>query len=231
MIDLFDSRAAHPMLIGMSGEAFDSPDFTFELKLDGERCLAYLEKGDAVLVNKRGSLLLQKVPELAHVGKQVKKRCILDCELCVFDDGKPDFSLIQRRVLSGDRWRIARLSALNPACLVAFDILYCGDRPLTSVPLYERKQILRGCLSESELLSLSRETPENGRALYRAACENGLEGIVAKRTCSLYHMGARTREWIKIKNLMDEDFAVCGYELSPPTASLVCGRFDGARFT
>lgn len=72
------------MLIGASGDAFDSADYIYELKWDGERCIAYLDpKTGTELRNKRNLKMLSKVPELTHLHKQVKARCILDGELII----------------------------------------------------------------------------------------------------------------------------------------------------
>jgi len=80
-MNLFESKVIKPMLIGENQEAFDSPDYIYELKLDGERCIAYLDKEVTELRNKRNVKMLTKVPELANIHKQVKKRCILDGEI------------------------------------------------------------------------------------------------------------------------------------------------------
>ncbi len=55
------------MLIGAEGEAFDSPEYLYELKLDGERCVAYLDEGGMDLRNKRNLKMLPKIPELSHL--------------------------------------------------------------------------------------------------------------------------------------------------------------------
>ena len=81
MTDMFASRSARPMLIGRIAQPFDDPDSLFELKLDGERCLAYLDETGAALVNRRGFSLLPRLPELAAIHRQAKARCILDGEL------------------------------------------------------------------------------------------------------------------------------------------------------
>lgn len=88
------------MLIGTEGEPFDSPDYIYELKVDGERCVAYLDPQTGTdLRNKRNLKVLPKVPELAALHENVSRRCILDGELAVITDGKPDFFAIQRRSL------------------------------------------------------------------------------------------------------------------------------------
>ena len=102
MRDLFDARAASTMLIGKESEPFDDPECLFELKLDGERCLAYLDGNSVELRNKRGNLLLPKFRELEDINKQVNGRCILDGELAVLVGGKPSFhTLLSRIMMSG----------------------------------------------------------------------------------------------------------------------------------
>ena len=91
MMDLFDSKNIKPMLIGKEMAPFDDPNYIYELKWDGERCVAYLEPGrPPELRNKRNVRMLSKVPELAVISKQVKKRCILDGELFILKDSRLD---------------------------------------------------------------------------------------------------------------------------------------------
>lgn len=132
-MDLFDKKDIKPMLIGEMTDAFDSPDFIYELKLDGERCLAYLDpKGSTELRNKRNVKMLLKVPELSEIHRQVKCRCILDGELIVIKNGKPDFFEIQRRSLTSNEFKIHLQTQKYPASFTAFDILYYKDHDVTS---------------------------------------------------------------------------------------------------
>lgn len=63
-MDLFDQKNIKPMLIGSEGEPFDSSEYIYELKLDGERCMVYLDETGADLCNKRNIRILPKVPEI-----------------------------------------------------------------------------------------------------------------------------------------------------------------------
>ena len=212
MGDLFVEKAIKPMLIGVEGDAFDSPDYLYELKLDGIRCIAYLDRNGTDLRNKRSLKLLAKVPELSEIHRQVKCRCILDGELAIIKDGKPDFSLIQRRSLMSNPLKIQLAAQQNPACFTAFDILYHNDRPVTDLPLTERKQLLQSVVEEeSPRFAMSRYIEQRGQAFYQLAKEQELEGIVAKRKDSRYYFDKRTKDWIKCKYLKDDDFVVCGY--------------------
>lgn len=212
MSDLFDEKSVKPMLIGAEGEAFDSPEHLYELKLDGERCIAYLDGRGTELRNKRNMRMLPKVPELADIHTQVGCRCILDGELAVIRDGKPDFYEIQRRSLMSNPLKIELASKQNPACFTAFDLLYFEDHAVTDLPLTQRKELLRQAVrTESARLAVSRVVEHSGAAFYKLAEQQGLEGIVAKRKDSKYYQDKRTKDWIKCKNLKDEDYVVCGY--------------------
>lgn len=229
MSDLFAEKNVKPMLIAREEPAFDSPEFLYELKFDGERCIAYLDSNQGTeLRNKRNEKMLPKVPELKDIHRQVRRRCILDGELAVLKDGRPDFSQIQRRSLMSNPLKIQLASAQYPASFVAFDVLYDTDHSVCHLPLIERKQLLSEIISqETSLLSLSRFIEEKGIAFYHTVEKQDLEGIVAKRKDSSYHMGERTKNWVKCKNLKDEDFVICGYIYKQENlVSLVLGQYN-----
>lgn len=229
MMDIFEGKYIKPMLIGEMQEAFDSPDYIYELKLDGERCVAYLDKAEGtILRNKRNLNMLIKVPELSEIHKQVKCRCILDGELLVIKDGKPDFSEIQRRSLMSNMFKIQLASSKLPASFIAFDILYYKDHELTDLPLMERKKLLEKTIIENDRIAISRYIDTRGVEYYHLTEQNQLEGIVAKRKDSKYYFDKRTKDWIKIKNLQDDDFVVCGYILKGKgVTSTVLGQYLG----
>ena len=229
-MDLFEDRNAKPMLVGAEGDAFDDPAYIFELKLDGERCLAYLDpKSGTELRNKRSVRMLPKVPELSEIHKQVNRRCVLDGELMVMVDGVPSFFEIQRRSLMSNRFKIELAAAKYPACFTAYDILYYDGEQVTDLPLSERKVLLKKVIkSENDRLAVSRIIDGQGTALYQLAEQRNLEGVIAKRRDSRYYPGKRTKDWIKIKNLQDDDFVVCGYILKAEhVTSLVLGQYRG----
>lgn len=193
-MDIFDQKGLHPMLISEMREPFDDADYLFELKLDGERCIAYLDDSGTVLQNKRALNLNARYPELTEIHKAAKKKCILDGELAILVDGKPDFSQVQRRSLLSNRFKIQMSMQSYPACFTAFDILYYQDHPVMDCPLEERKSLLEKSVSENGTLALSRYIEQSGIALYDIAAQQGLEGVVAKRKDSLYFPGKRTKD-------------------------------------
>lgn len=212
MADIWETKNIKPMLIGTEGEPFDSDKYIYELKFDGERCIAYLDNEKTVLKNKRNVLMLPKVPELAEIHKNVNVRCILDGELAVIKDGKPNFFEIQKRSMMSNPIKIEMAAKKYPACFTAFDILYYEDRQVTDLTLTERKEFLQKAVkSEDSRFAVSRHIEKNGTAFYNLAKQQELEGIVAKRKDSKYYLDRRTKDWIKIKYLKDDDFIVLGY--------------------
>jgi len=163
------------MLIAEERPAFDSPDWIYELKLDGIRCVAYLDKSGATLRNKRNKDVTAIYPELGLIHKQAKKRCILDGEVFVLREGRTDFFEMQRRALMGNKFRIDLAAAKLPVSLVAFDLLYHDDEQITERTLMERKKLLDKTISESERLAVSRHIEQRGGALYEAAEKQGHE--------------------------------------------------------
>ena len=228
MSDLFDEKNISPMLL-YETQPFDDKDYIYELKLDGIRCLAYIDAKSVNLRNKRNKDVTAIYPELAEMNKCVKKRVILDGELVVLDkDGKPDFYALQRRSLMADSFKIG-LSARNaPVQFVAYDIIYFDGQDLTDKPLTERKAILSKAVKEGYNLSVSRYIEEMGTAFFEIAKAQELEGIVAKRKGGLYHIGKRTRDWLKIKVMQDEDLLVLGYQPDEDgkVKDLILGYYD-----
>ncbi|MBU3159864.1 DNA ligase [Clostridium frigoris] len=227
-MDLFDIKGIKPMLIGEMQDAFDSPSYIYELKLDGHRCIVYLDNDSTDIRNKRDVKLISKVPELSNIHKQVKKRCILDGELIVIKDGKPDFFEIQRRSVLGNTFKIQLAAAKLPATFTAFDILYYDDHQVMDLPLMQRKKLLEKVVKENERIAISRYIKQQGIQFYKLAKQNELEGIVAKRKDSKYYQDKKTKDWIKIKYLLDDDFVVCGYILKRKgVISIVLGQYSG----
>lgn len=212
MSDLFQDKNIAPMLMH-SATPFDDADYIYELKLDGVRCIAYLENGTAIFRNKRNKDVTAHFPELKMIGKCAAARCILDGELICTKDGAPDFFAVQKRLLTNDKFKIELLSK-RAAQFVAYDILYVKNKALLTTEQIERKAILERTVTEGEGLSVSRFIEREGVAFFNLAKSRGLEGVVAKRKSGLYHLGKRTRDWQKFKVLLDEDLIVCGYKLS-----------------
>jgi bifunctional non-homologous end joining protein LigD len=203
------------MLAFISGP-FDSPDFCFEIKFDGTRCIAYIdkEKKSVKFLNRRLKFFQDNYPELQDIWKDVNaKRVILDGELVVFEKGKPNFYKLAEREHTGEKLRIKFLSEISPATYVVFDILHKDGKDLINLPLIERKKILEKTVKESERVLLSAYIIGKGKKFFEEARKRGLEGVMAKRLNSTYQLNKRSKDWLKIKYLKTLDCVICGYTL------------------
>lgn len=229
-MDLFQDKNISPMLIAQMWEPFDDPEWIYELKLDGCRCIAYLEQDRVILRNKRNMELLPRFIELKDIYKQINNKCILDGELVVMVNGVPDFYELQKRTLLSSHTRIELGAKRLPASFVAYDCLQAGGKVLVDMPLLERKHILEKCINENERIAVSRYIQEKGTQLFQLTVEKELEGVVAKKVSSLYYQGKRTKDWIKFKRMADKDFIICGYEKGK-AISLILGEYKEGDLT
>lgn len=227
-MNLFEKRDIKAMLISEEKEAFDDENFIYELKLDGIRCLAYIDKNSVDLRNKRNDKVLFRYPELNDIYKQLNcENAILDGEIFILKDNKTDFYEMQRRSLMSDKFKIELSSKKLPVSFSAFDILYINNEQLTDLPLIKRKEILQNTIMENDRISITRHIEKEGIKLFELTTKNELEGIVAKKKDSKYYFGKRTKDWIKIKNFEDDDFVICGYiEKESNITSIVIAKYN-----
>lgn len=214
-MDIFDSKTIKPMQINEAKTPFNSQDWIYELKLDGVRCLAYLNSSRTDLRSKIAQPLLPRFPELDNLHFQSNEKCILDGELIVIKNGVPDFFELQRRLIQSPYSQQSRLTPFQPASFVAYDILYYKDHLVTDLPLMERKQILEQLLYETVDLAISRYTEECGKELFQLALKEKLEGVVAKRKDSHYTMNEPTNAWVKFQKNPTKKYVICGILWAP----------------
>jgi bifunctional non-homologous end joining protein LigD len=200
-----------PMLAKTAREPFDSEEYLFELKWDGTRCIALIDGQRIKLQNRRLRDITYRYPEFKNLTGSIKsKALVLDGEIVVFYNGKPDFEKLQTREQIEDRQKINLLSTLTPATYVVFDILYLKNQSLMKLPLMERKRILKEVINLSEHIVIS-EDYNYGKRLFYEALKRGFEGIMAKQKKSPYLIGKRSEYWLKIKKSSDIDAVVCGF--------------------
>jgi len=133
---------------------------------------------------------------------------------------------MQRRALMSNKFKIDLAVAKLPVSFTAFDILYLDGKQLTDLPLMERKKLLEETVVETSRIAVSRYIEQKGVAFYTLAEQNELEGVVAKRKNSKYYFDKRTKDWIKIKRLLEDDFVVCGYiHKDKGITSIVIGQY------
>jgi DNA ligase D-like protein (predicted ligase) len=187
------------MLAALGSEPFDSPEFRFEVKWDGFRCVAFLESATR-LQSRRLHDLTGRYPELADLHLAVRGQpAVLDGEIVALSRGRPDFAALLRRGRSSGRTRPKADAASPPVTFIAFDLLYWRGQSIMAYPLHRRQALLGEAVSETDVLVLSRPAEEEGVAYCRAVFAWGLEGVMAKRVESPYRPGRRTRDWLKLK--------------------------------
>lgn len=200
-----------PMLATLAPEAFDDPAWLFEPKWDGIRALAFCSE-DTRLMSRNDRDITVAYPELHRIHDHVVALdAVLDGEIVAFDEGVPSFQRLQQRMHLRDQARIERMTAQIPVVFMAFDLLSMDGRALTGAELGERRRMLEEAVVPDEWLQLSPIVDEAGIALFAASAEQGLEGIMAKRKVSLYHPGARSRDWLKVKVTFDADVVIAGW--------------------
>jgi DNA ligase D-like protein (predicted ligase)/DNA ligase D-like protein (predicted 3'-phosphoesterase) len=156
---------------------------------------------------------------------------VVDGEIVVMREGKPDFQALLKRGQAVSKGEIQRQANRAPATYVVFDILEKDGKPLTSLPLVERKKILADSLKEGTNVLLSDFIEEKGEAYFKSAIKKGLEGVVAKKKDSHYEEGLRTGSWLKIKKLKTCDCVIFGYTRGTETreatfGALLLGLYD-----
>ncbi|HET9115592.1 MAG TPA: DNA ligase D [Gaiellaceae bacterium] len=217
------ARVYEPMLATLTGELPLGEGWEFEPKWDGYRALAYVRGGEAKLFSRRGNDLTQR---FAPVAKELVKALrtpdvVVDGEVVALDeDGKPSFSAMQQ-----GSTRLA---------YEVFDVLEADGEALVGLTLTERRARLEKLLARNPVVQLSGSF-QDGEALLEAAREQGLEGVMAKRSASRYLEGRRTRDWLKIKTHGRQEFVICGYtkgqgRRSGSFGSLVLGVHRGEQW-
>lgn len=222
-----------PMLATVGGEAYDDPAWAFEPKWDGIRAIAICDASSTTLVSRNRRDITPAYPELQGLHLQLAALdAMVDGEIVAFEDGKPSFQVLQRRMHVRDSKQIERLIKEIPVTFMAFDLIYADESDLTGLTYQERRERLEAILVPSKIVQLSPAVIGDGVALYEAAAEQHLEGIVAKRLGSSYAPGDRSRDWVKIKTSADADVVIVGWSegsgaRSGTIGSLVMGLYEG----
>src|SRR4051812_10253489 len=189
-----------PMLASLEQNVPHGEGWTYEVKFDGFRALAYVRGGECKLVSRNDNDLTGRFPDVAKaIVKAVKSpHAVVDGEVTRIDPaGKTSFSELQQ--------------GTGPLVYYAFDLLELDGEPLVDEPLRERKERLRALLDGRVKSVAYSEDFEDGDALFAVAEEQRFEGIISKRVTSTYKLGKRTRDWLKIKTENNEEFVVTGY--------------------
>jgi bifunctional non-homologous end joining protein LigD len=210
-----------PMLASLASappfdrDGADQDGWALEMKWDGVRALAFVERGQVRLMSRTERDITATYPELAGLGHATdRKQLLLDGEIVVFgDDGWPSFEALQPRMHVSDAAAARLLAGHNPVTYLVFDLLQLDGRPLLDRP-YSARRVL---LESLELAGTYWQTPPafpgaDFEAVRAVSAQHGMEGVVAKRLDSRYQPGTRNSDWRKIKNHLSQEAVVAGYK-------------------
>jgi DNA ligase D-like protein (predicted ligase) len=192
-----------PQLTQLTEAAPSGLQWLHEVKLDGFRMAARIERGGARLLTRTGLDWTEKYPRVVAALAKVRAKAVyLDGELCgVGDDGLPSFSQTQA---ASDGERGVRL------VYYAFDLLHLDGRDIASLPLIERKALLEPLIAGIPGLQFNGHEIGDGETIRQHACKLGFEGVVSKTIDAPYAAGNRGL-WRKSKCLNRQEFVVVGW--------------------
>jgi ATP-dependent DNA ligase len=230
------ARSLRPPLPPMEALSVDEipagPEWQYEPKWDGFRCLAFRDGDSITLQSKSGKSLTRYFPDVVEAVRALDaKRFVLDGEIVVPDGKAFSFNALLQRVHPAAS-RVKKLAAETPALLIVFDLLADPDGVLVDELLPDRRRRLEAFARKhfSESVRLSPATTRLAEAkkwLTRVGAT--LDGIIAKRRDVPYRAGDRTGMQ-KIKNHRSADCVVGGFrynEGKPVVGSLLLGLYDG----
>ena len=212
-----------PMAATLTDERFDDPNWIFERKLDGIRCLAFKGRDGGVRLLSRNRLSQNdRFPELAvALGHQPAEELVVDGEVVAFEGSRTSFGRLTRR----GREPVAVYFYL-------FDLVHLDGFDTRRLPLRARKALLRRAVVFGDPVRFTPHRNRDGRALFRDACRRGWEGLIAKRVDSPY-VGKRSRDWLKFKCGNEQEFVIGGYTAPRGTreelGALLLGYYDRGR--
>lgn len=200
-------RRPLPMLAA-SAAPFDDQSCIFEVKYDGVRALAAIEGGAVRVWGREGVDYSGRYPEVEAALRQLPAGTVVDGELVMIREGRPDFHALMRRHARrpGRRPRFT-----EPARYVVFDLLHHDGTSLVRQPLSERRARLHEVLPDDPVLALCEGVVGDGRRYFAEAIAAGHEGVVAKRLTSRYEPNRRSGAWQKIKRRDELACVVIGY--------------------
>jgi bifunctional non-homologous end joining protein LigD len=224
-----EKKTIKPQLAQTAKEPFDHKDWLFELKLDGVRCIAFLER-DTRLQARSGQDITAQFPELSELHRQVVKPCILDGEIIC-----ATFNQVQHRIHRTKPLDIRVARRLYPARFYAFDLLDVNHKSTMTLPQSARKEALTTVMKESEQGLILPWRDGEGIALFREVQTHRQEGIMAKLKSVPYLEGKRVDWWLKIKNFQEGTFYICGLtegenDRKATFASLILGELKDGKW-
>jgi DNA ligase D-like protein (predicted ligase) len=197
------------MLATLTKQVFSDPAWVYEPKLDGQRSLLWRHGSTVRLLTRNEKDRTSHYPDLTDaILRHDTPPLIADGEIVAFDGDVTSFSRLQGR-MGNARPSAAQVAAV-PVYFYLFDLIWFDGYDLSALPLVTRKSLLREALVFDDPLRFSEHLDEEGESAFRAACEKGWEGLVAKRAASVY-IHARSKDWLKFKCSNEQEFVVIGW--------------------
>ena len=219
------------MLATLVDEAPSDSSWLFEIKYDGVRVLASRVGDEVELRGRSGQVVTARYPEVtAALHALPLERFVLDGEIVALDErGRSSFQRLQERMGLTRPADVERARGEVPVSAVFFDALELDGRDLRRLPLEARKECLRLLVPPRGVVYFGDHVLEHGADFLAAACEQGLEGVVAKKRDSAY-AAKRSRDWRKIKCQLRQEFVIGGYTVPQGTrahfGALHLGLYD-----
>lgn len=212
-----------PMLASLVDEPFDDPEWIYEVKWDGYRALGFsLKNGDVQLLSRNNKQFNEKFYPIFELMQSWRMDIVVDGEILVINDkGISDFGDLQN-------WRS---EADGELVYYVFDLIWYQGKDLTGLPLSERQAILAEVLpQDDDRIRLSKVFKAEGTEFFQAATKMGLEGIIAKKSDSLYLKNNRSSDWLKIKVHLRQEVVIAGFTKNEGTSkqfsSLLLGVYE-----
>jgi bifunctional non-homologous end joining protein LigD len=205
----------------LTSDRFSDPDWIYERKLDGIRCISVKTTAGVRLWSRNHLSLNDRFPELAQALGHDPGEFVVDGEVVAFAGAQTSFARLQQR---GERQ--------VRVFYYIFDLLHVAGHDTTALPLRTRKALLGRALVFRDPIRLTNHRNRDGEALYHDACRKGWEGVIAKRAQSTYE-GGRSRDWLKFKCSAEQELVIGGF--TPPRGSrtdlgaLLLGYYDHGR--
>jgi bifunctional non-homologous end joining protein LigD len=192
----------------LTDERFSDPNWIFERKLDGVRCLAIRAGGEVRLLSRNDLSLNGRYPEIAEaLQADPCDEFAFDGEVVAFERSQTSFAALAQR----GRRRV-------PVFFYVFDLLWLEGYDVRRLPLRSRKRLLRGAFEFHGPIRWTAHRNSEGEAMFEEACRKGWEGLIAKRADSEY-LSSRSRDWLKLKCEHGQELIIGGF--TPPRGSRV----------
>jgi bifunctional non-homologous end joining protein LigD len=210
---------------------FSDPDWIYERKLDGERCLAYRTPGGVRLRSRTDKLLNNTYPELVEaLERESSPEFVVDGEIVALRNGIPSFSRLQGRLGIADPERARRTGIAVYYYL--FDVPHLERHDTTALPERTRKRVLRAALDFHGHVRFLPHRNRDGERLFLEACRRGLEGLIAKRAESRYS-SSRSNDWLKLKCSHEQELVIGGFTaphgMRTDFGALLVGYYEGGK--